>query len=189
MKPKPLYTIFQERFTAAGTWTVSTATGIRRVGGFKTEADAQRKADEMNRAAYADHFYQRATRALQFLDEMGGPDAGDYVKVMRRLAEECERRAEVCFATHLSAGPAYTGEGFVLVNTGGGCMAYQRNTEHAGCYVLITIQGDADAPTSTEDAVELGLYDANGDAQLGHMAAENFADAMRKIRAGSWVKS
>lgn len=48
-----------------------------------------------------DYFYEQATDALQFLDELGGPDtAEDYIAIMQRIAAECLARAETAASSH-----------------------------------------------------------------------------------------
>lgn len=51
---------------------------------------------------------QRALDAIQFLDEMEGADSAvDYMRVMSRLAAECNDRASRCFESHIK-GEIYT---------------------------------------------------------------------------------
>lgn len=54
-----------------------------------------------NNQSMTDYFVKEALDRLQFLDEIGGPDAVQYVDVMRRIADECTQRAWIAAESQL----------------------------------------------------------------------------------------
>jgi hypothetical protein len=136
-------------------------------------------------------FFRKAMDALQFMDELGGPDkAREYASIMRRIAQECETRAEIAEAHAPTAQSVYSEMGFHLVQTGGGCTAYRRDNVADGTYVLITAEGEPEAPTFAEEGVEVGLYALDSDGQqLAHFAARDSDAVKHHLSNGVWVKS
>lgn len=78
----------------------------------------------------AQRIESRALNELQAADEIGGPSVPDYIRMMRRVAAECTRRAEV--ATRLLPeqvvlkwAQAHIHPEAFIESTGGGCTALQ----------------------------------------------------------------
>lgn len=57
----------------------------------------------------SEHYLERCTDAIQFMDELGGPESAEYVDVMTRLAADCAERAQIAFESHIK-GEIYTDE-------------------------------------------------------------------------------
>jgi hypothetical protein len=105
VKFKPYYVVeeqHREHFASGRiTYTVANAHGIRR-SCHDTRAEAETACADANNAGRSEHYYQQALAAVQFLDEIGGPDdAREYIAIMKRIAEECTRRAWACAESHL----------------------------------------------------------------------------------------
>jgi hypothetical protein len=83
--------------------------------------------------------------------------------------------------------------GWIEISTGGGCTAWQRdlydveNTARRVGSALITVAGDLQAPSSLDDAVTLGIYDAD-DVHSVLFECPNVAEAvMIAARFTTWV--
>lgn len=80
------------------------------------------------------------------------------------------------------------GQGFHLAQTGGGCDAFRRDADN-GTYILVTVDGDPQAPQQTDEPVLAGLYgaaDQDGRA-LAWINADNLSELVARIRRGEWV--
>lgn len=117
--------------------------------------------------AAADRIKQATLAALQDADEIGGPDFPEYIELMRSLAAECERRAQV--AEDVARGDVLihvkrkipTAE---IAETGGGCTAIHIPDGEDGAHWLITSTDGATVPHSFEDGpVILGHYSDAGE--------------------------
>lgn len=140
-----------------------------------------------------DHFYKQATDALQFLDELGGPDARQYIDIMQRLSAECALRAQTAFNSHCSARAVYEEMGFHLDQTGGGCTAYTRRNAADGTLITITTQADEVlAPTDAAQPVLVGLYaddNEHGPRCLAYFYAPD-SDAVKwNLSNGRWIQA
>lgn len=190
---KPRYTVMANHGSQRPYIVVDAAmipsTTVAHCGAFKTEPEANARAEELNRDATRDALYFRAIHGIQFLDEIDGATRSrDYVAVMRRIAEECEQRAQRAEQAHGSR-EVWTAAGFELVDTGGGCKAYQRNNEADGTYILVTADNDPDVPDFADEPVSVGLYTTGeGGEAIAHIVAPTSSEALRRIRMGDWVK-
>ena len=61
---------------------------------------------EMRRAVVRSAFLSSILEAMNECEEMGGPEGGDYVYVMREVQKEAERRAYVAVRAMLAKGAA-----------------------------------------------------------------------------------
>lgn len=65
-----------------------------------TDADAK----DTRRAAVRASFLSSILHAMNECEEMGGPEGGDYVHVMREVQKEAERRADAAVRAMLAEG-------------------------------------------------------------------------------------
>lgn len=66
-------------------------------------------------------------------------------------------------------------EGFTEIGTGGGCVAYSRNVQ-----VLITCTDGCSLPTSINDPVIVGLYDAETNDTISVQFYSSVVDFLKK---------
>jgi hypothetical protein len=99
-KAKTLYIVIADAWHAREDMAfVATRTAIRKTESMP-RAEAEKRCAEMNARDLPEHFYRRAIAALQFLEELGGSDARQYVDIMRRLSQACADRADTCESAH-----------------------------------------------------------------------------------------
>jgi hypothetical protein len=113
----------------------------------------------------ADRIKAAALEALQAADEIGGPDAPEYVAMMESLAAECAKRAETARENH--GAPAVLRWVRQTINanadtwhTGGRCTAIGIPCDDGGHWL---ITDDCSAPESMDGEVCLGRYSKDGD--------------------------
>jgi len=66
-------------------------------------------------------------------------------------------------------------EGFMQIDTGGGCTAYEKVV-----YVLITTTDGSSVPTSINEPVTMGLYDVETDETVSIHNYDSIVDALKK---------
>ena len=126
--------------------------------------------------------------AMQEADEIGGPDSGDYVALMRGIAVECNKRADTCernarkdkTAECLAWVKENVDEGAEIWETGSGCTAIRIPLPQGVGHWLIT--DDASAPEKIDAPCVLGLYTDSGSSWV-------LFDCLSLRAAGSIIKS
>lgn len=115
--------------------------------------------------AIAKMIERRALDILQAADEMGGPGVRDYIGLMRRVARECDRRADAAKKllpeeTVLQWARENIHPDAFIEHTGGGCTALQipvPSSRPDGPADYWWITDDAGAPETLSDVPGEGL--------------------------------
>jgi hypothetical protein len=141
--------------------------------------------DNTSSAVAARGIYAAMLDTMQGADELGGPEAPEYIELMEAIAAECAQRA----ATARENFPpmieelrrAFPDRKPEVISTGGGCEALMLPEGTSGAYWQITNEGIY-VPTDAAAPCDVGLYSKSGDDWLC-FGVPDFAAAVALIRA------
>jgi hypothetical protein len=142
--------------------------------------------DNTPSATVARGIYAATLDTMQNADELGGPEAPEYIELMEALAEECAKRAATArenFPSMLDALRLAFPEGKTdILWTGGGCRALALYVGGGGAYWMITDSGGASVPDTADEPCGVGFYSRDGDDWVCFDVAD-FAAAIALIRS------
>jgi hypothetical protein len=144
------------------------------------------ETDSTSSAVVARRIRDAVLNALQDADELGGPEAPEYIGLMEAVAAECTKRASVArenFPPMLEALKAeFPDQVCELMWTGGNCRALAVYVGDRGAYWMITGEDGGYIPEDHQEACAVGLYSKNGDSWVC-FSVSNFAAAVGLIKA------